>query len=293
MPSKKYRSSKISSEAIFATPSMPFSKLVLGIVLSLGILVIDVNTSLSLNIRGYAQDLIKPFYYLSQFPKNLYNIVNFTITTRQELNIEINDLEREKLLLELKNSSLVYIQKENQELKFLINSTLDPLNYFSFATKMRMSNNSLQPVLTISFDPKNKVLPNQAVFSSEGLVGKIFSVGLQSAEVRLIQDLNSFIPIFSLDSGLHGIIQGQGLDRKGLIINTKKTSFFKKGEFIVTSGLGGEVPPGYPVGYIESISNQPGSKFLRIEVTFLSNIIDTDMFLVFDSKKVMKEPESE
>lgn len=293
MPSKQYRSSKISSEAIFATSSMPFSKLVLGIVFSLGILVIDFNTSLSLYIRGYAQDLMTPFYYLSQVPKNLYNIVNFTITTRQELNIEINDLEREKLLLELKNSSLVSLQKENQELKFLINSTLDPLNYFSFATKMRLNNNSLQPVLTINFDPKNEVLPNQAVFSSEGLVGKVFSVGLQSAEVRLIQDLNSFIPIFSLDSGLHGIIQGQGLDRKGLIINTKKTSFFQKGEFIVTSGLGGEVPPGYPVGYIESISNQPGDKFLRIEVAFLSNIIDTDMFLVFDSKKAMKEPESE
>jgi rod shape-determining protein MreC len=39
----------------------------------------------------------------------------------------------------------------------------------------------------------------------------------------------------------------------------------KKGDVLITSGLGGKYPEGYPVATVKSISNLTGELFLKIE----------------------------
>ena len=53
MTPKDHRSSKISSEAIFATPSMRFSKFIIGTILCIVVTIVDLNSSISNKIRGF------------------------------------------------------------------------------------------------------------------------------------------------------------------------------------------------------------------------------------------------
>tara|TARA_B110000014_G_scaffold264485_1_gene266781 strand:+ start:10324 stop:11199 length:876 start_codon:yes stop_codon:yes gene_type:complete len=284
MTPKDHRSSKISSEAIFATPSMRFSRFIIGTILCIVVTIVDLNSSISNKIRGFSHDLLIPFYLLSELPSNIYREIDFTLKTKLDLKKQIATLERQTYLLKLENSSLDTIRKENNELKSLIGSTLISNKFFTLVTKSRLSNNFIMPILTVNYQKGEEIRLEQPVFSDNGLIGKISSVGIKSAEVMLLSHIDSLIPVISLRTSLHGILQGNGLGKSGYIINMKKTAEFEEGELLVSSGLGGDVPAGYPVGRISSILDKSENKFLEIKVDLISNPQNQDLFLVLTSE---------
>ena len=147
---------------------------------------------------------------------------------------------------------------------------------------MKLSSNPIKPVLILDVhDPNSVLLVNQPVLSKEGIIGKIRSLGLRSVEVMLSQDPQSLIPVISAESRLHAILKGHGLERKGQLINVKKTAAFRKGEELYSSGLGKVFPPNYLVGRVIYIEDKPDNEFLNIEVEFLKLPEEQDYFLVF------------
>ena len=121
---------------------------------------------------------------------------------------------------------------------------------------------------------------NNAVLSEKGLLGRVISQGLLNAEVMLVQDSRSLVPVVSSSSRLHAILQGSGLSRLGHLNNIKKSAEYKIGEELYSSGLGGVYPPGYLVAKIKTIKDNPDSEFLDIQVSFLQSPVDQDYFLV-------------
>ena len=101
MTPKDHRSSKISSEAIFATPSMRFSRFIIGTILCIVVTIVDLNSSISNKIRGFSHDLLIPFYLLSELPSNIYREIDFTLKTKLDLKKQIATLERQTYLLSL------------------------------------------------------------------------------------------------------------------------------------------------------------------------------------------------
>ena len=71
--------------------------------------------------------------------------------------------------------------------------------------------------------------------SSGGIMGKITSVGRKSAEVMMVHDPRSMIPIISSTTRIHAVLQGKGLERFGKLINIKKTAKLKVGEDLYSS----------------------------------------------------------
>ena len=58
-----------------------------------------------------------------------------------------------------------------------------------------------------------------------------------------------------------------------LRINTLPTNTdIKKGDILITSGLGGRYPEGFPVGTVTDVINNPGKSFLEINVTPFGNL---------------------
>ena len=97
----------------------------------------------------------------------------------------------------------------------------------------------------------------------------------------ITQDPQSLIPIISSSTRIHGILKGKGLERRGLLVNVKKTASFREGEELYSSGLGDVFPPNYLVGKIIFIEDKPDNEFLQIEVEFIDLPKDQDYFLVF------------
>ena len=85
----------------------------------------------------------------------------------------------------------------------------------------------------------------------EGLVGRVVDVGARSARVLLITDFNSRIPVVVEGSGDQAILEGDNRPLPALRFLPLNPGF-AVGDRVLTSGHGGLLPPGLPVGRIEA-----------------------------------------
>ena len=231
-----HKVSKITREAIFAVRPISSTSFLISLVLCLSLLLVDIKYKVSDEIRGYAHDVLLPLYKTLQVPGKFINKASDTWQTNQELRKKILSYEEDNEKLQLINSQLKELTTRNQELNLVWGSAQIDKEAYLLGQKMKLSSNPINPVLILDvYDPKSVLLVNQPVLSKEGIIGKVISVGLRSVEVMLSQDPESLIPVISAESRLHAILKGHGLERKGQLINVKKTAAFKKGEELYLS----------------------------------------------------------
>ena len=278
---KEHKVSHISSEAIFAIPAMKPIKVLFSLIICFLLILSDINYKSSDILRGYGNDILNPIIYISKTPSLLVrNLISF-FSSREDLRLTIQTLEKENLKIQSINTLLEEISFENKRLNSLWDSIKEEPGQYSLVKKKHLSTNELKPVMTIGINRKEKgYAVNNAVISEKGVLGRIISLGLYQAEVLLVEDPRSLIPVTSSSSRLHAILQGSGLGRLGNLKNIKKTANFEIGEKLYSSGLGGIFPTGYPIAKIESIVDSPDNEFLNVKVSFLQSPLNQDHFLV-------------
>ena len=277
-----HKVSKITSEAIFAVRPITSTSFLISLVLCFSLLLVDIKYKVSDELRGYAHDLLLPIYKTVEIPGKFINKVSDIWQTNQELRKKISSYKEDNEKLQLINSQLKDLTTRNQELNLVWESAQIDKEAYLLGQKMKLSSNPIKPILILDVDDPNSVLlVNQPVLSKEGIIGKVKSVGLRSVEVMLSHDPQSLIPVISSESRLHAILKGHGLERKGQLINIKKTATFKKGEELYSSGLGKVFPPNYLVGRVIHVEDKPDNEFLNIEVEFLKLPEEQEYFLVF------------
>ena len=281
MLKKEYKVSHISSEAIFAIPAMKPIKVLFSLIICFLLILSDINYKSSDILRGYGNDILNPIIYISKTPSLLVrNLISF-FSSREDLRLTIQTLEKENLKIQSINTLLEEISFENKRLNSLWDSIKEEPSQYSLVKKKHLSTNELKPIMTIGINRKEKgYAVNNAVISEKGVLGRIISLGLYQAEVLLVEDPRSLIPVTSSSSRLHAILQGSGLGRLGNLKNIKKTANFEVGEKLYSSGLGGIFPTGYPIAKIESIVDSPDNEFLNVKVSFLQSPLNQDLFLV-------------
>lgn len=138
-------------------------------------------------------------------------------------------------------------------------------------------------------DNATEIKSGYAVVSPKGLIGRIDVVSGNYARVSLITDINSKIPVVSAKSRERGILTGTNSSELKLIF-TPLLAELHKGDILVTSGVGGGLPPDIPVARIkkigmDSISAVPLFRTSNIE------IVKIILYDVFPSEQILKELE--
>ena len=281
---REHKVSNISSEAIFAIPAMKPYRVVIAISLCFAFMLSDITYNSSVIVRSFALDLLKPVNLIIELPMQISEEVFDNLSSKQNLQRKVDALEEENLKLKVSNEYLQKLSIDLSKLNTLWSSIDIQKDRFVISEKNFLSSNTFQPMLVLTIQDPKEIEKNSPVFSEQGLVGRINNIGVLTAEVLLLQDIRSSVPIISGESSLHGILNGKGLDRKGELQFIKKTANFKKGEKIFTSGLGGIYPKGLPIGKISSISDPVDSEFLKVEISFKSTPLNHDYFLVYKNE---------
>ena len=281
---REHKVSNISSEAIFAIPAMKPYRVVIAISLCFAFMLSDINYNSSVIVRSFALDLLKPVNLIMELPMQISEEVFDNLSSKQNLQRKVDALEEENLKLKVSNEYLQKLSIDLSKLNTLWSSIDIQKDRFVISEKNFLSSNTFQPMLVLTIQDPKEIEKNSPVISEQGLVGRINNIGVLTAEVLLLQDIRSSVPIISGESSLHGILNGKGLDRKGELQFIKKTANFKKGEKIFTSGLGGIYPKGLPIGKISSISDPVDSEFLKVEISFNSTPLNHDYFLVYKNE---------
>jgi len=103
----------------------------------------------------------------------------------------------------------------------------------------------------ISVGTNQGVEKDSAVIAADGVVGRVFALTLNQAEVELLIDRNAAAGAVLFHTRLHGIIQGTGEETLALNFITSSETV-PDGELVYTSGTDRIYPKGLPIGTVVS-----------------------------------------
>ena len=281
MLKREHKVSHISSEAIFAIPAMKPSKVVFAVIFCLCLMISDVKFETSSYLRSVSHEIFKPISWVIKLPSYLIDTSSNFLSSRSSLNTKLKDLEKENFKLRSSNQLMKKLSVDFERLNSLWSSSALNEYRFIISKKNLLSSNEFQPLLVLDIGRGHDIKGNDVVISELGLVGRVSNRSLTTAEVLLIHDIRSSIPIVSESSSLHATLRGAGLERKGQLKYVKKTAKFSVGEKVYTSGLGEIFPSGILVGEIYSINDPADSEFLEIEISFSQTPLNRDYFLIY------------
>ncbi|MFS9573499.1 rod shape-determining protein MreC, partial [Klebsiella quasipneumoniae] len=99
----------------------------------------------------------------------------------------------------------------------------------------------------------NGVYEGQPVISDKGVVGQVVAVAKMTSRVLLICDATHALPIQVLRNDIRVIAAGNGCTDDLQLEHLPANTDIRVGDVLVTSGLGGRFPEGYPVGVVSSV----------------------------------------
>lgn len=157
------------------------------------------------------------------------------------------------------------LEQENLAFRDLLNLVDDPRPAFITARVIGDAGGAFVRTVLLNAGTDDGVRVGQAAVNAEGLVGRVVEAGRRSARILLLTDLNSRVPVVLELTRVPAILAGDNSDNPRLAF-TPVNALFEPGERLVTSGHGGMLPPGLPVG--EVVSTVSGVARIRPYVNF-------------------------
>lgn len=222
--------------------------------------------------RGFLQSLVSPLQYIATTPKMLMNWAATNIVTRNHLieqnqRYKINELRFNEQLMQLK-----HIKQENNRLRLLLSSPLRADTKKMVAEILSVNSDPYTHQVLINRGKNDGVYEGQPVLDDRGIVGQILHVGTISSRVILITDVKHAVPVRIRRNGIRLIASGTGNIDQLEHSFVSHSSDVRKGDVLVTSGLGGKYPEGYPVSIITYVAQKKGQAFATIKSKPVANI---------------------
>jgi rod shape-determining protein MreC len=210
------------------------------------------NNPAASNIRTKLTDIMTPILSVAASPMDAVNGAGVWIAEMIQLRAENVALKNEKIELLQWQAQAKTMQIENDSLRSLLNVV--PTHNKTFITARIVSDLGGPYVHSalINGGSENGIKKDEAAISDSGLIGRVVDVGVSSARVLLLSDINSRVPVVIERTREKSILAGNNTDTPTLSYLTGDSKI-KVGDRIITSGDGGVFPEGIPVGMITSI----------------------------------------
>lgn len=199
------------------------------------------------SLRIKILDTLTPVMATASLPLELIRNSEESLKTYLFVHSKNAKLEEENKKLRLQVAFLYQVQKENDKLKDLLKYIKEIEYKYITAKVVGNASGPFARSALINAGEDDAILKGQAVIMNGGLVGRIIEVGKNSARILLLTDINSKIPVISMDSRERSVLTGNNNDNPKLIYLPKQSKI-ADGEMIVTSGDGNIFPPGLMVG---------------------------------------------
>lgn len=228
-------------------------RLFLAVIVAIGLIVADSRLGTFVKIRNYMDTAVSPFYFLANGPRKVLDSVSETLATRQQLELENRALRQELLL---KNSDILLLgqfKQENARLRELLGSPLRQDEHKMVTQVISTGSDPYSDQVVIDKGSDNGVYEGQPVISDKGVVGQVVAVAKVTSRVLLICDASHALPIQVLRNDIRVIAAGSGCADDLQLEHLPNNTDIRVGDVLVTSGLGGRFPEGYPVAVVSSV----------------------------------------
>jgi rod shape-determining protein MreC len=245
-------------------------------------------------LRAPIASLVYPLQQLVSSPVRMAREAAERYTSYANLVAENRTLRDEELVLKTKLLKFAALEQENIRLRGLLDTSFKVGEQVLIAELLSINLVPYEHVVVVNKGSRFGVHPGQAVFDGNGVVGQVLRVTPYSSEVMLITDPSHAIPVQINRNGLRTIALGTGqIDRLALPYLPSNADV-QVGDLLVTSGMGGVFPQGYPVATVTGIAPQksPFAKISAVPVAKLDR--NRELLLVWsDSQPIPRIPTPE
>ena len=197
--------------------------------------------------------------FVASIPEKYITYSYLAIEEHIKLYKDYNFQKKELEKLKSEKYEVKFLEAENKRLKKVLND----INYSSELVIAKVIIDKQSPFLRsiiINKGSKNNIKKGMSVLSDSYLIGKVVEVNYMTSRVLLLSDLNSKIPVTIEPGSIQSILSGDGKN-SGNIQYTKDNLPIADGSIIYTSGTGGLLKSGIPIGKIKQNENQNGVNF--------------------------------
>ncbi|KRA53732.1 rod shape-determining protein MreC [Pseudoxanthomonas sp. Root65] len=235
--------------------------------LTIALVVMDHRGGWLSQLRSQVNVVAQPLWWVAGLPGRVTTRVQDDAATRTGLIEENGRLRNDLLVANARLARLRTAATDNAQLRALLG-----------VKTSRGLDVQLAPILDIDLAPGRQrlvldagsragAMVGQSVIDAGGLMGQIIDTTPAHATVLLLTDPDHAVPVVVARNGVRLIVYGRGRSDLLELADVPLNSGIEVGDVLVTSGLGGRFPAGFPVGTISALRPDDSHAFLVGDVT--------------------------
>lgn len=235
--------------------------------------------------RAVLDSLAYPVYWVANLPTRMGDWLDLHVRSRSQLLEDNERLQQENLVLQGRSQQMASLQAENARLRALLNSSSLVRDDVLVAELVGVSPDPERLQLVLNKGGADGVFIGQPLIDSDGLMGQVVEVSKYTSRALLIADVTHSVPVQVTRNGVRAIVEGTGQLGSLGVRHVSATTDIEEGDLLVTSGLGGRFPEGYPVAVVSQVQRDAGELYARVVATPSAALDRTrHVLLVFTSR---------
>jgi len=219
------------------------------------------------SLRATLSFVVDPLKYLVDLPTTLVEQAAESVSSYRTLKMENERLREEQLAHQARLLKFASLEKENIRLRALLENSFKLGEQVLVAELLSVNTVPYEHIIVVNKGTRFGVHPQQPVLDANGVVGQVFRALPLTSEIMLITDPNHAIPVQVNRNGLLTIAVGSGQLNRLVLPFLPGNADIRPGDLLITSGLGGTFPQGYPVAVVDEFTSQPNKAFATITAT--------------------------
>lgn len=231
-------------------------------------------------VRANLSMVVAPIQWVVSWPSDLLSWGTVALSDQQALVDENRQLREQILMLSHRGQRISSLRAENTELREQLNAAQRRDIPFISAELLSLDNDPFSHQMVVNRGHRHGAYVGQPVIDAFGLVGQITAVSAYSSRVLLVADASHSLPVHVNRNGLRFIAQGAGDYQTLNVLHVPDTADIRVGDLLMTSGLAGRFPPGYPVARVTEVVHDPGEPFAQVSAEPMARLQRSRHFLL-------------
>lgn len=257
---------------IFKHGPSPQHRLLLMLIISAALIFFDHKMKSFEIVRGYLQSIVSPMQYIANTPKQMMTWTAENVITRKALMEENQALKINELRYQEQLMQLDIVRQENDRLRSLLASPLRSEMKKMVAEILSVDSDPYTHQIVINRGANDGVYEGQPVVDEQGIVGQILLVGTTTSRVILVTDVTHAVPVRVSRNGIRMLASGSGRIDRISHAYVPHSADIRTDDILVTSGLGGKYPEGYPVSKVTLVRKDESRPFAQVLSTPIARI---------------------
>ncbi len=258
---------------------------------AIALMVADQRYDQLTRVRAWLSAAVYPVQVVVDLPFRAWDWVSGSFADRSRLRQENLELNARLRLANLQLQRFAALEDENRRLRDMRENSAGVAERVLVASILNVDLDPFRHRVLLDKGAADGVFKGQAVLDAEGIFGQVAQVHARTAEVILISDAEHAIPVQSNRSGLRTIAVGTGDSKRLSLPFVTVEADLKQGDLLLSTGMGGVFPPGYPIAEVTRVVRDASTTFALVDARPTARLDrDREVLLVWFDPPVPEEP---